>query len=73
VTAKLGLAAKYNQYAGNAARLGLIPNQDANLDDYVTAKAFEGLFSRIADQEHAIRKDPLGQADSLIRKVFGAL
>jgi hypothetical protein len=72
-TAKLGLAAKYDQYAGNAARLGLISNQDANLDDYVTAKALDGLFSRIADQEHAIRKDPLGQADSLIRKAFGAL
>jgi hypothetical protein len=72
-TAKLGLAAKYDQYAGKAARLGLVPKQDANLDDYITAKALEGLFSRIADQEHAIRKDPLGQADSLIRKAFGAL
>jgi hypothetical protein len=72
-TARLGLAAQYDRYAGKAARLGLIPAQDADLDDYVTAKALEGLFSRIADQEHAIRKDPLGQADSLIRKVFGTL
>lgn len=72
-TARLGLAAKYNTYAGKAAQFGLISAQDANLDDYVTAKALDGLFSRIADEEHAIRKDPLGQTSSLVRKVFGAL
>jgi hypothetical protein len=72
-TAKLGLAAKYNEYAGKAAEFGLVPAQDANLDDYVTAKALDGLFSRIADEEHAIRKDPLGQASALIKKAFGAL
>jgi hypothetical protein len=72
-TAKLGLAAKYDQYAGKASQLGLVSAQDANLDDYVTAKALDGLFSRIADEEHEIRKDPLGQASSLIKKVFGAL
>ena len=34
-TAKLGLAAKYDQYAGQASQLGLLPAQDANLNDYV--------------------------------------
>jgi hypothetical protein len=72
-TAKLGLAANYDQYAGKAAQFGLVSAQDANLDDYVTAKALDGLFSRIADEEHEIRKDPLGQASSLIKKVFGSL
>ena len=72
-TAKLGLAEKYDQYAGKAAQFGLVSAQDANLNDYVTAKALDGLFSRIADEEHEIRKDPLGQASSLIKKVFGSL
>ncbi|HEV2227767.1 MAG TPA: DUF4197 domain-containing protein [Steroidobacteraceae bacterium] len=72
-TARLKLASQYDALAGQAAQFGLISSQDANLDDYVTAKALEGLFSRIADEERAIRKDPLGQANSLIRKVFGAL
>jgi len=72
-TAKLGLADKYNQYAGKAAQLGLLSAQDANLNDYVTAKALDGLFSRIADEEHQIRAHPLDQASSLIKKVFGAL
>ena len=72
-TAKLGLAAKYDEYAGQASSLGLLPAQDASLNDYVTAKALDGLFGRIAEQEHEIRKDPMGQASSIIKKVFGPL
>jgi hypothetical protein len=72
-TAKLRIAALYDQYAGKAAALGLVSNEDANLDDYVTGKALAGLFTVMADEERAIRRDPLGQASSLIKKVFGAL
>lgn len=72
-TAKLKLAAQYDELAGKAAQFGLVSSEDANLNDYVTARALDGLFSRIADEERAIRKDPLGQANSLIKKVFGAL
>jgi len=72
-TAKLGLAAKYDEYAGKVAQFGLIPAKDANLNDYVTAKALDGLFSRIAEEEHQIRANPMGQASTLIKKVFGSL
>lgn len=72
-TARLQLASAYDRYAGKAADLGLISAQDANLNDYVTAKALDGLFSRIADEERSIRQDPLGQTSSLIKKVFSAV
>jgi hypothetical protein len=72
-TAKLGVTAKYNEFAGKAAQLGLVSSQEANINDYVTAKALDGLFSRVAEEEHQIRQDPMGQASSLIKKVFGAL
>jgi hypothetical protein len=72
-TAKLGLAKKYDEYAGKVSQLGLLSAKDANLDDYVTGKALDGLFSRIADEEHEIRTHPMEQASSLIKKVFGAL
>jgi hypothetical protein len=71
-TAKLNVASLYDRYAGKAAGLGLISAQDANLNDYVTNQALDGLFSRVADEERAIRKDPLGQTSSLIKKVFSA-
>jgi hypothetical protein len=72
-TARLGLTSKYNEYAGKAAQVGLLSSRDANLNDYVTAKALDGLFSRIAQEEHEIRTNPMGQAGALIKKVFGAL
>jgi hypothetical protein len=72
-TAKLKLRGLYDQYAGKAAQVGLMSAQDANLNDYVTAKALDGLFQAIGDEERAIRKDPMGQASSLIKKVFSAL
>ncbi len=72
-TAKLDLAAQYNEYAGAAAKFGIVDKKDANLDDYVTAKAIDGLFLLIAEEEKAIRKDPVGSGSKLLEKVFGAL
>ncbi|MBV8467441.1 MAG: DUF4197 domain-containing protein [Burkholderiales bacterium] len=70
-TSELKLAEKYNEYAGRGVELGLIKPEDANLDDYVTRKAMEGLFRIMGDEEKAIRKDPMGQASKLLRKIFG--
>jgi hypothetical protein len=72
-TSRVKLATLYDQYAGKVAALGLMSSTDANMDDYVTAKALDGLFVVMADEERAIRKNPLGQASSLIKKVFGSL
>lgn len=73
MTAKVDLAQLYNQYAGQAATFGVIAKKDANIDNYVTGKALDGLFVVIAEQERAIRKDPVGSASSIVQKVFGAL
>ena len=72
-TAKVDLAEKYNKYAGKAAQFGLLDKKDADLDSYVTQKAMDGLFLMIAEQEKAIRKDPIGTGSNLLKKVFGAL
>ena len=71
--AKVKVAEKYDQFAGKASKLGLIKEQDAHLDDYVTQKALDGLYLMIADEEKAIRQDPVSAAGKLARKVFGVL
>ena len=71
--AKVKLAEKYDQFAGKAAKFGLVREQDAHLENYVTQKALDGLYLMIADEERAIRADPAGAAGKLARKVFGAL
>jgi hypothetical protein len=72
-TAKVGLAQKYNQYAEQGAAFGLVKQEHANLDDYVTQKALDGLYFMVAEEEKKIRKDPVGTASSILKKVFGAL
>ena len=72
-TAKVKLAEKYNQYAGKGVKLGLVKKDQANLDDYVTQKALDGLFFMVAEEEKKIRQDPVKAGSDIIRKVFGAL
>jgi hypothetical protein len=72
-TDRSDLSRKYNEFAGQAAQLGVIDARDAKVEDYVTRKALDGLFTMIAEEEKAIRKDPLGQSSKLLRNVFGAL
>jgi hypothetical protein len=72
-TDKVQLAQKYDQFAGNASRFGLLDNKQANLEAYVTQKALDGLFFMMAEEEKAIRADPIGQSSKLLSKVFGAL
>lgn len=72
-TAKVGLAQQYNAYAERGVAFGLVRKEHANLDDYVTQKALDGLFLVVAEEERKIRKDPVGSASAIIRKVFGAI
>ena len=73
MTARVQLAQQYNGLAGQAAQYGLISKEDANIDLYVTRKALDGLFIVIAEQERMIRRDPMGAATSMAKKVFGSL
>jgi hypothetical protein len=73
MTAKVEVAQQYNHLAGHAAQWGLVRKEDADIDEYVTRKALDGLFLVIAEQERAIRQDPIGAATKTARKVFGAL
>ncbi len=71
MTAKLQLAEQYDKLAGQAASLGLVKQDEASIDAYVTRKALDGLFLVIGEQERAIRRDPVGAATGMARKVFG--
>lgn len=72
-TEKVQLAETYNKYAEMGSKFGVVKKEDANIEQYVTNKALDGLYLMIAKEEAAIRKDPLGQASSILKKVFGSL
>ena len=72
-TAKVQLAETYNEYAQKGAQFGLVSKENANLDDYVTQKALDGLFYMVAEEEKKIRQNPLLAGSDIVKKVFGAL
>jgi hypothetical protein len=71
--AKVKLAEKYNEIAASGAKFGLVKEEDAHLEDYVTRRTLDGLFVVMADEEKKIRENPAGAASSIVKKVFGAL
>jgi Protein of unknown function (DUF4197) len=70
-TEKVKLAERYNAVAGKAAGLGLVKGQDANVQQYVTAKALDGLFWMIGEEEKRIRANPAKAGSAILKKVFG--
>lgn len=72
-TEKVGLLNKYNEFAGKAVGFGLVKNEDANIQQYVTGKSLDGLYLIIGEEERKIRRDPVGTGSAILQKVFGAL
>jgi hypothetical protein len=72
-TAKAGVAQRYKEFAKPAAAFGLLKTEHADLDEYVTQKALDGLYFMLAEEEKKIRRDPVGSTRAIVRKVFGAL
>ncbi len=72
-TKKVQVAEKYNEFAGKGAKFGLVKQEDANLDSYITQKALDGLFYMVAEEERKIRANPVQAGSDLIKRVFGAL
>ena len=72
-TDRVGLAQKYDQFASQGAKLGLIKGDAANIEQYVTHKTLDGLYLMIGEEEHAIRQNPAAAGSAIVSKVFSAL
>ncbi|HEY0842393.1 DUF4197 domain-containing protein [Methylotenera sp.] len=72
-TENVQLAQQYNKFAEMGSKYGVVKKEQANLEQYVTQKTLDGVYLMMAKEEAAIRKDPVGQASSLLKKVFGTM
>ncbi len=72
-TSQVGLAQQYNAFAGKAAGFGLVKKEDARIEDYVTGKTLDGLFTVIGEEERKLRQNPAAAGSALLQKVFGSL
>lgn len=72
-TENVQLAQQYNKFAEMGNKFGVVKKDQVNLEQYVTQKTLDGVYLMMAKEEAAIRKDPVGQASNLLKKVFGAV
>ncbi|MDP1679186.1 MAG: DUF4197 domain-containing protein [Candidatus Nitrotoga sp.] len=70
---KVKLAETYDQFAEKGVQFGLIDKRDIKMDDYITRKAMDGLYLMMAEQEKAIRANPLEATGNLAKKIFSAI
>lgn len=72
-TQKTGVTSAYKNLMQQAGPLTqFLGNDTGDLDNYVTKKSLDGLFKMIADEEKAIRENPVARTTDLLQKVFGA-
>ena len=48
-----------------------VEKQNPNLEQYITARALEGLFKLVASEEKKIRTDPAARINDILKRVFG--
>lgn len=80
-TEQVGVTSSYKQMMSKAnlgGSLGgfgggsLLSKDATDIDAYVTHKALDGLFLKIAEEEKRIRENPAARTTDLLRKVFGS-
>ena len=68
------LCSSYNGVANTGAgKISGMKSVNVNLENYVTEKALDALFTKIAVEEKAIRTDPAARVNDLLKTVFGQL
>lgn len=68
---EVGAIQAYDKAIDKYKDLPFVPNVKADLLDHVVNEGMNGMFYYIAEEEAAIRKDPLKQSTELLKKVFG--
>ena len=65
------LTGAWNKFANSMlGKMGGYKPVHVDLDDYLTRKALDGLFIKIAEQEKQIRKDPVARVTDILKKIF---
>lgn len=66
------LTGKWNKVAGSfVGQIASLEKVETDLSNYLTQRALDGLFLKIAETEQNIRHDPMAQVTELLKRVFG--
>ena len=72
-TDQAGVTSGYKKMTSKLGMLSSFIDVDSlDVDEYVTSKALDGLFTVVAAEEKKIRDNPLERSTDLLKKVFGS-
>jgi hypothetical protein len=67
------LTTQWNKFAGSAVgQIAGFEKVETKLDTYLTEKALDGLFLKLAKEEEKIRTNPGARVTELLKRVFGS-
>jgi len=67
---QVGAVKSYDNMMKNYKSIPFVPDVKADLTDHVIEKGMDGIFYYIAQEEIAIRQDPVKRTTELLKKVF---
>lgn len=67
---KIGANSLWKKAADTYNKIPLVTKINNDLDDYVTKKALDGLFGKVAEEEKNIRRNKGARTTELLKKVF---
>ena len=70
---EVGAIRSYDRMMSKYESIPFVPDVKGDLTRYTVKKALGGLFTYVAKEEAAIRKDPAKRTTELLQRVFGAL
>ena len=70
-TNEVGVTRQYKELVGGFQSIPFVKTETVDIDQYVTAKALDGLFYVVAQEEKKIRTDPAARVTDLLKEVFG--
>ena len=70
-TNEVGVTRQYKELVGGFQSIPFAKTETIDIDQYVTAKALDGLFYVVAQEEKKIRTDPAARVTDLLKEVFG--
>ena len=68
--AEVGAVQTFNRLLKQYQAIPLAPKVDADLSGHVVSKGSDGIFHYLAEEEKAIRTNPLERTSDLLRRVF---
>lgn len=68
---EVGVIRQYDQFLGKARQIPFVKTQSLDIRQYVVAKALDGLFYVVGQEERSIRKNPAARVTQILKDVFG--